>query len=75
MWGLAKEGLGIGILNDEFCDAEPRVRRVLPELEPLVLPVWLVVHRELDTSRPVRVVFDLLVAELASPCRSAVEPG
>ncbi|MBW4653388.1 MAG: LysR family transcriptional regulator [Kaiparowitsia implicata GSE-PSE-MK54-09C] len=75
MWELVKEGLGIGILDDVFGDAEPRVRRVLPEFEPLVLPVWLVVHRELDTSRRVRVVFDLLVAELASPRRSAVEPG
>lgn len=75
MWELVKEGLGIGILDDVLGDAEPRVRRVLPELEPLVLPVWLVVHRELDTSRRVRVVFDLLVAELASPRRSAVKPG
>jgi DNA-binding transcriptional LysR family regulator len=46
-------------------DAEPRVRRVLPDFDPLVLPVWLVVHRELNTSRRVRVVFDLLAAELA----------
>lgn len=73
--GLGKEGLGIGILDDEFGDAEPRVRRVLPELEPLLLPVWLVVQRGLDTSQRVRVVFDLLVAELASPRRNAVEPG
>jgi hypothetical protein len=49
------------------------VRRVLPALDTLVLR-W-VVHRELDTSQRVRVVFDLLVTELASPRRSAVEPG
>lgn len=75
MWELVKEGLGIGILDDIFGDAEPRVRRVLPELEPLVLPVWLVVHRELNSSRRVRVVFDLLAAELAGPRRSSVEHG
>jgi DNA-binding transcriptional LysR family regulator len=66
MWEMVKEGLGIGILDDVLGDAEPRVRRVLPDVDPLVLPVWLVVHRELNTSRRVRVVFDLLAAELAS---------
>ena len=67
MWELVKQGLGIGVLDDVFGDVEPLVRRVLPEFEPLVLPVWLVVHRELNTSRRVRVVFDLMVAELGSP--------
>jgi DNA-binding transcriptional LysR family regulator len=65
MWEIVKEGLGIGILDDVLGDAEPLVRRVLPEFNPLVLPVWLVVHRELNTSRRVRVVFDMLAAELA----------
>jgi DNA-binding transcriptional LysR family regulator len=65
MWEIVKEGLGIGILDDVLGDAEPLVRRVLPEFSPLVLPVWLVVHRELNTSRRVRVVFDMLAAELA----------
>jgi DNA-binding transcriptional LysR family regulator len=73
MWELVKQGLGIGILDDVVGDAEPRVRRVVPELEPLVLPVWLVAHRELSTSRRVRMVFDLLVTELAAPHRSTDE--
>ena len=65
MWELVKEGLGIGILDDVLGDAEESVRRVLPDFDPLVLPVWLVVHRELNTSRRVRVVFDLLATELS----------
>jgi DNA-binding transcriptional LysR family regulator len=65
MWELVKEGLGIGTIDDIVGDAEPRVRRVLAEFDPLILPVWLVVHRELNTSRRVRVVFDLLATELA----------
>jgi DNA-binding transcriptional LysR family regulator len=73
MWELVKQGLGIGILDDVVGDAEPRVRRVVPELAPLVLPVWLVAHRELSTSRRVRMVFDLLVTELAAPHRSTDE--
>jgi len=64
MWELVKHGLGIGILDGTIGDAEPRVRRVLPDFTPLMFPIWLVAHRELHTSRRVRVVFDLLADEL-----------
>jgi DNA-binding transcriptional LysR family regulator len=67
MWELVKHGLGIGILDGNIGDAEPLVRRVLPDFEPLMFPIWLVAHRELNTSRRVRVVFDLLAEELAPP--------
>ena len=65
MWELVKHGLGIGILDGDLGDAEPRVRRALPDFDPLLFPIWLVAHRELNTSRRVRVVFDLLATELA----------
>ncbi len=64
-WALAKEGAGICIVMDEVGDAEPRVRRVLPDLPPFPVPIWLVTHRELRTSRRIRVVFDLLAEGLA----------
>lgn len=67
MWELVKHGLGIGVLDGNIGDAEPRVRRALPDFPPLMFPIWLVAHRELNTSRRVRVVFDLLAAELAEP--------
>ncbi len=63
-WELAKQGVGICIVMDEVGDAEPRVRRVLPKLPPLPVPVWLATHRELHTSRRIRVVFDLLAEAL-----------
>ncbi|MFT4715333.1 MAG: DNA-binding transcriptional LysR family regulator [Paracoccaceae bacterium] len=65
MWALVKQGLGIGILDGTLGDAEPKVIRVIPDLEPLMFPIWLVAHRELATSRRIRMVFDLLAAELA----------
>ena len=65
MWELVKHGLGIGILDGNIGDAEPLVRRALPDMEPLMFPIWLVAHRELNTSRRVRVVFDVLAEELA----------
>ena len=65
MWELVKQGVGIGILDGNIGDATPEVTRVLPDMEPLVFPIWLVAHRELQTSPRVRLVFDLLASELA----------
>jgi DNA-binding transcriptional LysR family regulator len=68
-WALVCEGAGIGIMMAEVGDAEPRVRRALPALPGFPLPLWLVTHRDVHTSRRVRVVADLLAEELgrASP--------
>ncbi|MDP3415953.1 LysR family transcriptional regulator [Falsiroseomonas sp.] len=68
-WELVKQGAGIGFATEAVGDAEPRVCRVLPEAPPIVFPIWLVTHRELHTSRRVRVVFDFLADALASPPR------
>lgn len=67
MWEYVKRGLGIGVLDAHIGDAEPAVMRVLPDLEPLMFPIWLVAHREISTSLRIRTVFDLLVSELATP--------
>jgi DNA-binding transcriptional LysR family regulator len=63
-WEMVKHGLGIGIQDGVVGDREPLVRRVLPDLEPLTFSMWLVTHREVNTSRRVRVVYDLLAQEL-----------
>jgi DNA-binding transcriptional LysR family regulator len=64
MWELVRQGAAIGILDAYIGDADPIVRRVLPDLEPLVFPIWLVSHRELTTSRRIRRVYDYLAEEL-----------
>lgn len=64
MWEYVKNGLGIGICDGNIGDKEPLVERVIPDLEPLIFPVWLVAQRELNTSLRVRTVFDLLAEEL-----------
>lgn len=63
-WALAKQGVGMCVMMDEVGDADPAVRRVLPELPGLVFPTWLTTHRELKTSRRIRAVFEHLAARL-----------
>lgn len=65
-WELVKQGLGIGIMPDDIGDVEPLVQRALPTLKPIMFPIWLTTHRELNTSQRVRRVFDFLAAELSS---------
>lgn len=65
MWELVKQGAAIGILDAAIGDADPAVVRVLPDLEPLSFPIWLVAHREVTTSRRIRRVYDFLVQELS----------
>lgn len=64
-WALVKQGIGIGAMIAEVGDAEPAVRRILPELPPFTAPIWLTTHRELHTSRRVRIVYDFLAEALA----------
>jgi DNA-binding transcriptional LysR family regulator len=66
-WELVKQGVAIGIMPENIGDAEAKVVRVLPEVAPFVIEIWLVAHRELRTSRRIRRVFDYLVAELSVP--------
>ena len=66
-WELTKQGIGVGLMDGRIGDKEPLVKRALPDLEPIMFPIWLVSHRELNTSRRIRLVFDLLAKELSSP--------
>ena len=63
-WSMTLEGLGIGVMVERIGDAEPTVRRAAPWLRPFEFEVWLVAHREVRTSRRVRIVFDYLASAL-----------
>jgi DNA-binding transcriptional LysR family regulator len=73
-WELAKAGVGICFVMSEVGDAEPKVRRVTPDFPPIPVPMWLVAHRELATSRRIRVVFDLLAEALTPAPPSTAKP-
>lgn len=61
---LVRRGLGIGIFPTAMGDADPSLERAVPDFDPIDFPVWVVAHREVSTSRKVRLVFDSLVDHL-----------
>ncbi len=65
-WALARQGLGVCIMSDAVAAMTADVVPVLPTFGPIRFPVWLAVHRELRTSRRIRLVFDILAEELQS---------
>lgn len=65
-WSLVRHGMGIGAMIDEIAGDTPGIVRVLEDVPPLRFPIWLVTHRELRTSRRIRVVFDALAEGLAA---------
>ena len=64
-WELARSGLGMMPMADVLAMRDPAMERVLPDLDPITFPVWLTAHRELHTSRRIRLVFDLLAESLS----------
>lgn len=63
-WQMVKAGMGAGLITGRVGEEEPLVEPVLSEMAPIEYPVWLVAHRDLMTSRRVRLVFDRLAEEL-----------
>jgi DNA-binding transcriptional LysR family regulator len=57
---MIRQGLGIGVVFEEVARGIDGVECVWPAMEPLIAPMWLVCHRELHTSRRIRLVYDLL---------------
>lgn len=63
-WALVCQGMGIGAMMDEIARETPGIVRVLDDVAPVRFPIWLVSHRELRTSRRIRVVFEALAEAL-----------
>lgn len=66
LWEMARRGLGVCMMLEDIACRMPGMRRLLPDLPGQKAPVWLVCHRELQTSRRVRLVFDILADELTT---------
>ena len=64
-WVAVKAGLGVGFMADYLLRNEPSVQALLPALELPPIPMWLTVHRELQTSARIRAVYDFLAEQVA----------
>lgn len=64
-WQLIRDGFGYGIMFREAVKDTVGVEAILPDMAPITAPMWLVAHRELYTSRRIRLVFDALYDELS----------
>ncbi|MGI9505950.1 MAG: LysR family transcriptional regulator [Geminicoccaceae bacterium] len=64
-WELTRQGFGIAPMMEDIGRITPGVERILPDMEPIVFPIWLTAHRELHSSRRIRLVFDTLANDLS----------
>jgi len=64
-WELVAAGCGIGFSPLMIGEKDPRVERVLPDLEVGELPIWLTAPEALRTSPRIRRVYDMLAAALS----------
>jgi DNA-binding transcriptional LysR family regulator len=60
-WEWVRKGMCLGGMVEAVGRLTPEVVVAVPDVEPISVPVWLVTHRELHTSRKIRLVFDMLV--------------
>ena len=61
---LIQRGFGLGFVTRDMLKFYPELEPVFPSLPRVPVPVWLVTHRELHTSRKIRLVFDSLAEGL-----------
>lgn len=64
-WELVRRGLGIGLMAEQIARRTPGLERIVPDFAGIPVELWLVTHRELQTSRRLRLVWDHLAGALA----------
>jgi len=64
LYELARAGAGIALIARADVGNQIGLQEVLSDLPKVQIPVWLVTHREIQTSCRIRIVFDHLAAEL-----------
>lgn len=66
-WEMACRGLGITAMTDDLAVHFPDMNLILPHLDPVPVPYWLTSHRELQSSKRIRLVYDRLAEVLSQP--------
>ncbi|NRA64479.1 MAG: LysR family transcriptional regulator [Pseudobacteriovorax sp.] len=61
---LLRKGTGIGVMQEKLAAREKNLVRLLKDELSIPMPVWLVMHEDLRTSRRVRLLYDYFVEEM-----------
>lgn len=74
-WSWVRQGLGLGLMMEAVGERTDDVEDAFPAFSGVPVPTWLATHRELRTSRRIRLVFDLLAEHFrsASPLLPALD--
>jgi DNA-binding transcriptional LysR family regulator len=64
MYELVRDGAGIAFLPTVVAEGRLGLQRILPDAPSFNMETWLVTHREIQTSRRIRITFDHLAKEL-----------
>lgn len=72
-WALTNSNFGVSMLPDFLAMRHRGIEQVFVELPSPQYPIWLVTHRELRTSRKIRLVFDTLASGLTQLLKSTDE--
>ena len=65
LWEMVRRGMGVGPMLSEVAERTPDVVNILPDMDPISVPIWLVTHQALASSPRIRLVQTILAEELA----------
>ncbi|MCC5968850.1 MAG: LysR family transcriptional regulator [Pararhodobacter sp.] len=65
IWEMVRRAMGVAPMLREVAERTPGVVRLLPGMPPIVVPIWLVTHEDLQLSPRIRVVQRILAEGLS----------
>lgn len=65
VWEMVKRGMGVAAMLRDVAERTPGVRKLLPDMPPVPVPIWLVTHQQLRSSPRIRAVHGILAEELS----------
>lgn len=66
LFELARQAIGIALLPTAIARDQLGLEQILPEIEEILLPIWLVTHSDVQTNLRIRLSYDLLTRILQS---------
>ena len=64
IWEMVKRGMGVAMMMHEVAVRTPGVVNIMPDMQPIPVPIWLVTHEALTASPRIRLVQTILAEEL-----------